>query len=177
MFEFLDKLIQTFNNLEPSIKFSIVCIIIICIYYIYNYLNHRNSNNNLMKGGNNCSVNYITSITPNENNIVIYYAGKIYDIKKKELREEQIEYFDYLQQLVKEGYEFPKNSENIEENETHSIKDYKDLTKFFNYYELYKASGKNMSKWENLYNSKDNIIEMLKNNINVKDIICINNIK
>ena len=170
MFEFLDKLIETFNNLEPFIKFSIVCIIIICIYCIYN----KYSNNNLMKGGNSCNVNYITSITPNENNIVIYYTGKIYDIKKKELREEQIKYFDYLQQLVKEGYEFPKNSEN---NETHSIKDYKDLTKFFNYYELYKASGKNMSKWENLYNSKDNIIEMLKNNINVKDIICINNIK
>ena len=34
-----------------------------------------------------------------------------------------------------------------------------------------------MTKWEELYNSKDSIIEMLKNNINVKDIICINNIK
>ena len=59
----------------------------------------------------------------------------------------------------------------------HIIKHYKDLTKFFNYYELYKADGRNMTKWEELYNSKDSIIEMLKNNINVKDIICINNIK
>ena len=40
-----------------------------------------------------------------------------------------------------------------------------------------KQKGRNMKKWENLYNSKDSIIEMLKNNINVKDIICINNIK
>ena len=83
----------------------------------------------------------------------------------------------YLQKLVKEGYEFDKTPDNPDDKEVHTIKHYKDLTKFFNYYELYKADGRNMTKWEELYNSKDSIIEMLKNNINVKDIICINNIK
>tara|TARA_A100001015_G_scaffold286497_1_gene355257 strand:- start:3348 stop:3740 length:393 start_codon:yes stop_codon:yes gene_type:complete len=130
-----------------------------------------------MKGGSTCGENYITSITPDENKIVIYYAGKIYDIKKKDLRTEQLIYFDYLQKLVKEGYEFDKTPDNPDDKEVHTIKHYKDLTKFFNYYELYKAEGRNMTKWEELYNSKDSIIEMLKNNINVKDIICINNIK
>ncbi len=177
MFEFLDKLIQTFNNLEPSIKFSIVVIIAICIYYTCSCLNTKNSNNKTMKGGSTCGENYITSITPDENKIVIYYAGKIYDIKKKDLRTEQLIYFDYLQKLVKEGYEFDKTPDNPDDKEVHTIKHYKDLTKFFNYYELYKAEGRNMTKWEELYNSKDSIIEMLKNNINVKDIICINNIK
>ena len=184
MFEFLDNLIETFENLESLNKKIIISviglIIIICIYYTYNCFNnnnYRDNTNNLMKGGNTCDVNYITSITPDENKIVIYYAGKIYDIKKKELRTEQLIYFDYLQKLVKEGYEFDKTPENPDDNEVHSIKHYKDLTKFFNYYELYKAEGKNMKKWENLYNSRDSIIEMLKNNINVKDIICINNIK
>lgn len=178
MFEFLDKLIQTFNNLEPSIKFSIVFVIIaICIYYMCSCLNTMKSNNKTMKGGSTCDANYITSITPDENKIVIYYAGKIYDIKKKDLRTEQLIYFDYLQKLVKEGYEFDKTPNNPDDKEVYTIKHYKDLTKFFNYYELYKAEGRNMTKWEELYNSKDSIIEMLKNNINVKDIICINNIK
>lgn len=177
MFEFLDKLIQTFNNLEPSIKFSIFVIIAICIYYTCSCLNTKNSNNKTMKGGSTCDENYITSITPDENKIVIYYAGKIYDIKKKDLRTEQLIYFDYLQKLVKEGYEFDKTPDNPDDKEVHTIKNYKDLTKFFNYYELYKSEGRNMTKWEELYNSKDSIIEMLKNNINVKDIICINNIK
>ena len=179
MFEFFDKLKQTFNNLEPSIKFSIILILIIiliCICYTCSCLNNENSNDKSMKGGNTCDVNYITSITPDENKIVIYYAGKIYDIKK-DLRTEQIIYFDYLQKLVKEGYEFDKTPDNPDDKEVHTIKHYKDLTKFFNYYELYKAEGRNMKKWEELYNSKDSIIEMLKNNINVKDIICINNIK
>ena len=176
MFEFLDKLIKDFKKLEPSIKFIIVFVIIpICIYYTCCCLNNRN--NKLKKGGNTCDVNYITSIIPDENKIVIYYAGKIYDIKKKDLRTEQLIYFDYLQKLVKEGYEFDKTPDNQEDKEVHIIKHYKDLTKFFNYYELYKADGRNMTKWEELYNSKDSIIEMLKNNINVKDIICINNIK
>ena len=176
MFEFLDKLIETFHNLEQTIKFSIIFVIIaICIYYTYSCLNNRN--NKPMKGGNTCDVNYITSITPDENKIVIYYAGKIYDIKKKDLRTEQLIYFDYLQKLVKEGYEFDKTPDNTDDKEVHTIKHYKDLTKFFNYYELYKADGRNMTKWKDLYDSKDSIIEMLKNNINVKDIICINNIK
>ena len=85
MFEFLDKLKRTFNNLELSIKFSIIfvlIIILICIYYICSCLNNKN-NNKPMKGGNTCDANYITSITPDENKIVIYYAGKIYDIKKR----------------------------------------------------------------------------------------------
>ena len=181
MFKFLDKLIQAFKKLEPFIKkYSIVfvfVIILICIYYTCSCLNNKNSNNEPMTGGNTCNVNYITSITPDENKIVIYYAGKIYDIKKKDLRTEQLIYFNYLQKLVKEGYEFDKTPDNPDDKEVHKIKDFKDLTKFFNYYELYKADGRNMTKWEELYNSKDSIIEMLKNNINVKDIICINNIK
>ena len=59
-----------------------------------------------------------------------------------------------------------KQMNNPDDKEVHTIKHYKDLTKFFNYYELYKAEGRNMKKWEELYNSKDSIIEMLKNNIN-----------
>ena len=64
-----------------------------------------------------------------ENKIVIYYAGKIYDIKK-DLRTEQLIYFDYLQKLVKEGYEFDKIPDNPDDKEVHIIKHYKDLTKF-----------------------------------------------
>ena len=178
MFEFLDNLIETFEKNKKFIIIVVSVIIIMCIYYTCNCLNNTNNiNNKVMKGGSTCDENYITSITPDENKIVIYYAGKIYDIKKRIKRTEQIIYFDYLQKLVKEGYEFDKTPENPDDKEVHTIKHYKDLTKFFNYYELYKAEGRNMKKWENLYNSKDSIIEMLKNNINVKDIICINNIK
>tara|TARA_B100000575_G_C22914173_1_gene530670 strand:- start:178 stop:717 length:540 start_codon:yes stop_codon:yes gene_type:complete len=179
MFKFIDNLKKSLESLNKKNFISIISIIIIIfiIIYILYYCINNNKNNNLITGGNTCDVNYITAITPDENKIVIYYAGKIYDIKKKELRTEQLIYFDYLQKLVKEGYEFDKTPENQDDKEIYSIKHYKDLTKFFNYYELYKAEGRNMTKWENLYNSKDSIIEMLKNNINVKDIICINNIK
>ena len=84
MFEFLDNLIETFEKNKKFIIIVVSVIIIMYIYYTYNCLNNTNNiNNKVMKGGSTCDENYITSITPDENKIVIYYAGKIYDIKKR----------------------------------------------------------------------------------------------
>ena len=169
----INKIKDYINKLKLWQIILLILIIILLTLKLY----HFRYNNKLIKGGQNtCSENYITSIIPNENNVTIYYTGKIYNIKKSDLREDQIKYFSYLQELVKDGYEFDKTPENKEDKEIYSVKNYKDLTKFFNYLELIKKTKYKLGKWENLYNSKNDIIEMLKN-INVKDILCINNIK
>ena len=128
-----------------------------------------------MKGGEEIIIcntpEMITSTNVDENSIVVYYAGKIYNIKKTELTDNQEKYFTYLQTLLKEGYELDIN------DKKYKIKNYADLTKFFNYYDLYKKEGKNIDKLKQLYESKSEIITLLNDNLKKSDIICLNNLK
>lgn len=169
-----------------KLKFLHIFFIGFIFIFIINCLYYSNSKN--YKGGENCDIKHITSIVPTENNIIIYYAGKIYNIDKNNLDTDELQYFSYLQDLVKHGYEFNKTIEdteiikndidNMKNKKKYSIKYYKDLTKFFNYYELYKLEKNSspLNGWKkNLYESKNNIILMLKN-MPYEDIICINNI-
>ena len=166
-------------NIKKSFYIIFIFLIIFNMTYFNNIKVKKNINVNIKKGGErNCNVNYINGITPKENNIIIYYAGKIYDIKKYNLIEDdenQKKYYRLLQKLIKDGYKL--KLDNTNNSEEYVVEDYKDLSKFFNYYELYQKEGRKMDEWEELYEEKSNIINFLNEKIDVKDVICINNIK
>ena len=171
------------KNLYDLLRNNYIIFIFLIIFSI-NYLCNIEVNQKIkikqkIKGGEkNCNINYINGINPTENNIIIYYAGKIYDIKKNNLiknDENQKKYYRLLQKLVKDGYKL--KLDNTNESNEYVVEDYKDLTKFFNYYELYQRQGRIMDEWEELYEEKTNIINFLNEKIDVKDIICINDIK
>jgi len=156
----------------------IICIFLICIVYFFIYKSKckiKKTYKKKVKGGEEIIIcntpEMITSTNVDENSIVVYYAGKIYNIKKTELTDNQEKYFTYLQTLLKEGYELDIN------DKKYKIKNYADLTKFFNYYDLYKKEGKNIDKLKQLYESKSEIITLLNDNLKKSDIICLNNLK
>lgn len=159
------------NNFYNYLKKNINLIRILFLLFILIIILYNNKNNkNVLKGGkNNCNLDSINSLNPTENNVVIYYAGKIYDIKKSDLTENQKIYFTYLQDFVKEG--------NMYLDDEYKVQNYKDLTKFFNYYELHQKENKDMTRWKKLYENKYNILNLLKNNLTKTDNICLNNLK
>lgn len=177
-----DFLKNYYKWIEDTLEIKTIILFLMCIFFIVIFLilplikSYSIYNKKNIKGGEStCDINYITSITPAEDNVVIYYAGKIYNIKQTELTTDvQRTYFEHLQILAKDSYEY-EDSTGI----NYKIKQYKDLTKFFNYYELNTDDEKDKRPgWQKaLYKNKTEIIDMLKNNIDAKDIICINDIK
>ena len=161
---------SNFYNYWKDNKY-LIGIFIMFIIILYNLCYNKK---NLKGGKNDCNIDSITALNPTEDNVVIYYAGKIYDIKKSDLTENQKKYFIYLQQFVKEGYMYLDEEKN---KDKYKVTNYKDLTKFFNYYELHQKENKDMTRWKNLYENKHNILNLLKNNLTKNDNICLNNLK